>query len=214
MQWDDQGIVIYRKTSSEKGAVVGLLTQKFGRWSGWLRQKTLPQLGECVQATWYSRLEDHLGTWKFEALAPTMLHHEGDRLMALSSLCQLCSQALPERHAYPHVFKAAWDFMRAEDDWREAYIFFELILLKELGFGLSLHTCAVTQSRKTGRAVCREAGQPYHHQLLTLPEFLTQTQWPTLSPDMYAQALQLTGYFINRHICHNRLPPLRQMLAA
>ena len=57
---------------------------------------------------------------------------------------------------------------------------FELLLLDELGFGLDLESCAATGSRdelvyvspKSGRAVSREAGEPYRERLLPLPAFL------------------------------------------
>ena len=62
----------------------------------------------------------------------------------------------------------------------EALARFELTLLEELGFGLDLESCAATGvttdlthvSPKSGRAVSREAAEPYLDRLFVLPAFL------------------------------------------
>lgn len=221
MKWQDEGIVIYKKALQEKGSLIGLLTLERGRCHGWMRGQNLPQLGDHVQAVWSARTEDQLGNWKLEHIGRPTTLQQPERLMAISSMCQLC-QMLPERHTYAGVFHAALDVVESNDNWRAAYIMFELVFLKEMGFGLSLEACAVTKetenlayvSPKTGCAVTKEVGGPYHSQLLLLPDFLTHVVWPPLTPDMYEQALELTGYFISKHVCYDRLPHLRQMLAA
>ena len=65
-------------------------------------------------------------------------------------------------------------------DWQARYVEWEKDLLAALGFGLDLGRCAVTGgttdlayvSPRTGRAVSRAAGLPYHDKLLALPDFL------------------------------------------
>jgi DNA repair protein RecO (recombination protein O) len=64
---------------------------------------------------------------------------------------------------------------------------FEAGLLDELGFGMDLSRCASTGSLdeliyvspRTGRAVSREAGEPYRERLLKLPPFMLRrrTDW-------------------------------------
>lgn len=66
------------------------------------------------------------------------------------------------------------------DGWAERYARWETELLKILGFGLDLSACAATGttrdlvyvSPKSGRAVSREAGEPWRDKLLPLPDFL------------------------------------------
>ncbi|HVZ95206.1 MAG TPA: DNA repair protein RecO C-terminal domain-containing protein, partial [Phycisphaerales bacterium] len=60
-------------------------------------------------------------------------------------------------------------------------------------------------SPKTGRAVSRSAGEPYHDRLLPLPAFLLEA--PSQSqPDAeaVAAAFHLTGYFLARHVYEPR----------
>jgi len=87
---------------------------------------------------------------------------------------------------------------------------FELLLLEELGFGLDLETCAVTGateglthvSPKTGRAVSREAAEPYKDRLLRLPTFLRARG--NASPSDIADAFALTGHFLEMHVWRAR----------
>ena len=85
---------------------------------------------------------------------------------------------------------------------------FEVLLLDELGFGLDLESCAATGSRdeliyvspKSGRAVSREAGEPYRERLLPLPAFLAGPPTGRAAPARLQEAFHLTGYFLERHV--------------
>ena len=94
----------------------------------------------------------------------------------------------------------------------------ELGVLTDLGFGLELGACAATGqvddlayvSPRSGRAVSRAAGAPYHGKLLALPEFLGGVADPRADlGDDLAAGLALTGYFINGHVFgpHGQQPP-------
>jgi DNA repair protein RecO (recombination protein O) len=98
----------------------------------------------------------------------------------------------------------------------------EMGLLDELGFGLDLSKCAATGSEdelhfvspKTGRAVCRQAAQPYLDKLFSLPAFLRGANDMQVG-DVLA-GLKLTGYFLERHVFGPRaiaMPQARQWLA-
>jgi DNA repair protein RecO (recombination protein O) len=94
--------------------------------------------------------------------------------------------------------------------------------LAVLGFGLDLSSCAATGaaddlayvSPRSGRAVSRAAGRPYHDKLLPLPAFLV-SDTPAAPPEI-AAGLALTGYFLHRHLLlpqGRNLPEARQRLA-
>jgi DNA repair protein RecO (recombination protein O) len=150
-------------------------------------------------------------------------------LLGLNAFTSVASAALPEREPHAPVFAAAeilLDAMMREDfvHWAPLYIRWEAGLLNELGFGLDLTRCAATGteddliyvSPKSGRAVSRQAGEPYRAQLFVLPSFLlgSQNAWP--STGEIASGLKLTGHFLVERVLrpHGRdIPAARLRLA-
>jgi len=147
------------------------------------------------------------------------------RLAGLTSAAALVGAALPEREPHADVFVSFARLIEALDsgiDWAAQYVRWEQDLLGALGFGLDLSRCAVSGvtadlayvSPRTGRAVSRTAGLPFHDKLLRLPEFLWRD-----SPADQAQlvlGLTLTGHFLAHHVFAPQgrtLPPARVRLA-
>ncbi|MES2607748.1 MAG: DNA repair protein RecO [Pseudomonadota bacterium] len=188
MKWADEGIVIAITPFSEDQARLSLHTRTSGRQSGLFRlskrQPTL-QLGDFVSATWNARLSEHLGRFQIERLesfAPRMFY-DAWRLWLLQNACGLMA-TLPDRHPYPVIFEELLSFIKELTTSADHMAFmrmtlFEKEILAELGFGIDLSECCVTQERcnlafispKTGRAVSAEAAAPYVDKLLPLPAF-------------------------------------------
>ena len=105
---------------------------------------------------------------------------------------------------------------------------FEARILAECGFQLDLASCAATGTTKdlayvsprSGRAVSREAGEPWRDRLLPLPAFLREgaALEPRPSGDDIADAFRMTGFFLARDVFAARGEPLpdsrRAFLAA
>ena len=231
MNWRDEGLVLGVRRHGENAAIVTLFTRENGKHAGLVRGATSQRLraalqpGSRVQAGWRARLADHLGSFTIELLesgAGPLLDHPG-RLSALSTACLLVDVGFPEREPHPPFYSSLRRLIAglAESDWATIYARWELSLLTELGFGLDLRCCAATGemtdlvyvSPKSGRAVSREAGEPYRDRLLPLPGFLTggsQVAAPsTLDLHAVQEALTLTGWFLNHHVFapHSRKLP-------
>ncbi|HXI87434.1 MAG TPA: DNA repair protein RecO C-terminal domain-containing protein, partial [Parvularculaceae bacterium] len=101
------------------------------------------------------------------------------------------------------------DNLGASDVWPALMARWELGLLAELGFGLSLDRCAATGARenliyvspRSASAVSAEAGAPYKDKLLPLPAFLRGASNEATREDAI-DALKTTGYFIETRILH------------
>lgn len=98
--------------------------------------------------------------------------------------------------------------LRSLDDltaWPALLVRWEMMLLQDLGFGLDLSECAATGadadlafvSPRSGRAVSRDAGQPYCDRLLKLPRFLLE-DGVSPSPQDVLAGFALTGHFLQR----------------
>jgi DNA repair protein RecO (recombination protein O) len=230
MDWSDQGIVLAARLHGETGLVVSLLTRTHGRHSGFVpggvsrRARPIWQPGNVVDASWRARTSDQLGNFAGElqeANAARALD-DGIELAGLSAACALLDSVLPDREPHPALFDGTRAFLSVlgqHPGWPALYVKLELGLLQELGFGLDLEKCAATGavddlayvSPKTGRAVSRAAAGPYKEKLLPLPAFLSTGGLPADRGELL-QGLDLTGFFLERHVFwpHNKpLPPAR-----
>ncbi|PPR14247.1 MAG: DNA repair protein RecO [Alphaproteobacteria bacterium MarineAlpha9_Bin7] len=215
MDWTDEGIFLYARKYGEAASIATIFTCCHGRHAGLVRGgvsrrlKPILQTGNIVQCAWRARLEENLGSYTIElsrANAAALLDSPV-ALSGMNSACALSDVLLPEREPYPDVFHSLrnlLNIMAQDDSWLAEYVRWELELLKELGFGLSLKSCAATgQTRnlvwvspKTGRAVSGEAGAPYADRMLPLPKFLLHENSPSV--EELQTGLALTGHFLGR----------------
>ena len=216
MEWQDRGIVTHVKKLGENSAIVTVFTKNYGRHAGLVKgamgrkKRGFLQPGALVSVRWQARLEEHLGRFNFEgekSMMPSLIATPS-RLLALASMMHLLEVALPERQADQEFFHQT-DLCLAnlgQDDWLYGYVIWELALLRAIGFGLDLSCCAATGqttdlvyiSPKTGRAVSRMAGKPYHQRMLPLPAFLRNGAAPD-STDLLT-VLSITTHFFTAHI--------------
>jgi DNA repair protein RecO (recombination protein O) len=221
MQWADEGIVLGTRKHGEANAILELMTPAHGRHLGLVRGgagsrlRPVLQPGNSVNAVWRARLDEHLGHYTVEGLhlrtaallgAPHAVHG----ITHLAALVRL----LPERDPHPSIYAALAAML---DHLHEAgaigpdVVRFELQLLAELGFGLALDECAATGrsddlvyvSPKSGRAVSREAGEPWRDKLLRLPPFLVGDDAEPSAADL-SDGFALTGLFLTRHVLEQR----------
>jgi DNA repair protein RecO (recombination protein O) len=239
MQWTDEGIVLGTRRHGEASAIVELMTRAHGRHLGLVRGgggarlRAVLQPGNVVSATWRARLDEHLGLYTIEGLRlrAAALLPVAHALYGVTHLAAL-ARLLPERDPHPAVhdaLEAVLDRIADPSVAGALVVRFELQMLSELGFGLDLDRCAATGeaadlvyvSPKSGRAVSRAAGKPWHHRLLELPAFLAASHRSTAGGesggrekraseggDFSAAELNagfaLTGFFLVRHVFEPR----------
>ncbi|PLX36757.1 MAG: DNA repair protein RecO [Hyphomicrobiales bacterium] len=219
MEWSDEGVVLATRRHGETSVILEVMTVSHGRHLGLVRggrsrrhQPTL-QPGNSLLLSWRARLDEHLGTFtvesKTERAARLMETPLGIHLVqALAGHLRL----LPERDPHERLFRMAeaiLDHGEALGLAAALLVRFELALLEELGFGLDLSCCVATGatadlvyvSPKSGRAVSREAGQPYADRMLALPPFLLGSDAGEVpEPSALANGLALTEYFLSRDV--------------
>jgi DNA repair protein RecO (recombination protein O) len=224
MEWTDEGIVLGVRRHGESSAIVELLTRGHGRHLGLVRGGTgrrmrpLLQPGNSVTAVWRARLDEHLGTYQIEAtrLRAAALLASSHAVYGVTHLASL-ARLLPERDPHEDIFEMLDRTLDDFDDAGEAaahVIRFELAMLAELGFGLDLDTCVASGatadliyvSPKSGSAVSRAAGEPFHDRLLRLPALLRQSEGGTKgwSDQDLSDGFTLTGLFMLRHVLEPR----------
>ena len=238
MEWREEAVVLSSRRHGESALIVTVMTEGHGRHAGLIRggggraSRGVFQPGNQIACTWRARLAAHLGTFAAELVKPRAadLLDDAGRLAALSSACAILDTMLPEREPHPAVYRGLVvlldlliDPERESEAWGAAYVGWEVGVLRELGFGLDLSSCAATGatedlvwvSPRTGRAVSRSAGAPYADRMLSLPGFLVGTETATRAAIL--DGLRLTGHFLGNHGLHGKatsLPAARDRLLA
>ena len=220
MEWSDEAIILAARPHGEGHAVVDLFTPERGRWAGLVfggsgrRMAPIVQPGNSVQAVWQGRLEESLGNFNLELTVPRAAHVMQERLClaGLSAACAMAVACLPEREPHENTYRAMEVLLSNFEDldiWPALMARWELGLLGDMGFGLTLDRCVATGSRdnlvyvspKSACAVSKEAGAPYKDKMLMLPPFL-KGDGGDISLGSALEALNTTGYFIETRILH------------
>ena len=231
--WTDEALILEVAKFGDHDAIVQLFTPAHGLCRGVVKRglssknRADLQPATLVQANWKSRLPEHMGTLTLEGAHgfAARVMHDPLRLSAIGSVSALLAACLAEHDPHPELYHAAVDFMKhvaadvAPLVWMAEYVRLELAVLELSGFGLDLSECAATGTRddlayvspKSGRAVSRGAGEPYHDRMLPLPGFLMQDELPDSLSDI-AGGVALTSHFIETRLLpslHRHHPPLR-----
>lgn len=227
MKWEDEGVLLSARNYGENSAIIECLTNNHGRHVGMVKhaysrkQSNLLQPGMQLNLVWTARLTEHLGVFaidKVKSRTATLIQNK-ERLLGFNSLISLLLICLPEREPLEKIYKATInliDSTETDNIWLSNYVRWELLLLAELGFGLDLSECAVTGtnqnlvyvSPKSGRAVCRAAGEAWRKKLLHLPDFLTISSNYTESDHKAIQVgIRLTGFFLEKWLMSSLSKP-------
>ena len=233
MEFEDDAFVLSARAHGEAGAIVEQLTAHHGKYAAHVaggasrKMKPFLQAGARVTLRYRARVADQLGSATLEPVGegPSALFDDPLALAGLAAAAAVTAGALPEREPFPGAYLAFEALSAAfahTEIWPAVFVRFEAGLLAELGFGFDLSKCAATGavddliyvSPKTGRAVSREAGEPYKDRLLALPPFLLSSQARLQAGDVGA-GLAMTAHFLETWIFNplNRpLPPARLWL--
>lgn len=215
LQWHDEGIILSVRGHGETGGLVSLLTRGHGRAMGYVYGATSARLrgvlepGNVVAVQWGAKAADQLGsfTLELEKSISADVMDDPAKLTAMQSALSLADKTLPEREKHEGLFDGTRALLAsfATDIWAPTYIYWEIGLLRELGFGLDLSKCAATGavdnliyvSPKSGCAVSAAAGEIYKERLLHLPSFL---RGGGFEPSDILDGLKLTGHFLRHRV--------------
>ena len=217
MQINDNAIVLNISHYSETSGILRMFSKEHGVMSGLVKgafnKKTagIIQPGNIISFTWQGKTAENLGSlYNLELVKNHFVMFSNDilRLYALQSACSICYQTLPEKQPYPQLYKGFCELLNslAIDDFMAVYVFWEMGLLKTLGFEIDLSKCVVTNSvenliyvsPKSAKAVSKEVGDEYKDKLLKLPCFFLDKSNP--NQEDVIQGLKLTGYFLEKQV--------------
>ena len=223
----DEGYVLNAKKYGEKALIVTLFTLNQGKITGYVSDGTnkknrgLFQPGNKLFFEASARLEENMRRlFRTELIEPNAVNMMTDikKLQLMTAVLPMFTRLLNENEETLQLYQTAARFFTAKTlkQMLTYYAFFEFHALDYLGIGLSLDCCAVTGqteglyyvSPKTGKAVCREVGAPYHDRLFLYPHFVVDNNQNPSYEEIF-NVLKITEFFLKKHFFafHNLLLP-------
>ena len=152
MNWDDSAYLVSKNRYSENSIIAEVFTENHGKISGIIfggtskKIKNYLQIGNKIYVNYNSKSTTRIGYFKIEILkALTPLYFdENQKLSCITSAMHLIKLLTAEAQSNKEIFKLIDKFFEilTLDNWIQKYIFWELELLKLLGYDLELKTIA------------------------------------------------------------------------
>jgi DNA repair protein RecO (recombination protein O) len=150
MNWDDSAYLVSKNRYSENSIIAEVFTENHGKISGIIfggtskKIKNYLQIGNKIYVNYNSKSVTRIGYFKVEILkALTPLYFdENQKLSCITSAMHLIKLLTAEAQSNKEIFKLIDKFFEilTSDNWIQGYIFWELELLKLLGYDLELKT--------------------------------------------------------------------------
>ena len=150
MNWIDEGYLISKNRYSENSLIAEIYTKNRGKVSGIIfggtskKIKNYLQIGNKLHVNYNSKSETRIGYFKIEILnaySPLYFDHK-QKLSCITSATNLVKILTADSQANIKVYQIIENlFLILKDqDWLKKYIFWELDLLKLLGYDLELES--------------------------------------------------------------------------
>ena len=155
MNWIDQGFLLSKNRYNENSIIVEFYTQNHGKVSGIIfggtskKIKGYLQIGNQLHLNYNSKNENRIGYFKVEivnAYTPLYFDHN-QKLSSITSAMNLVKILTAESQNNTKIYyiiKNLFEILK-EKDWLKKYIFWELELLKLVGYDLEIESLVKKQ---------------------------------------------------------------------
>tara|TARA_Y100001935_G_scaffold250989_1_gene252038 strand:+ start:559 stop:1236 length:678 start_codon:yes stop_codon:yes gene_type:complete len=149
MNWEDECYLLSKRKFRENANIINVFSQSKGKVSGVVyggnsrKIRNYLQLSNKLFIIHNSKSENKLGYFKTELLKPIspLYFNDKERTTALLSLCSMLNILLPEAQPNEKIYESFENFINSINlkNWIILYIFFELNLIKDLGYDPELN---------------------------------------------------------------------------
>ena len=149
MNWEDDCYLLSKRKFRENANIINVFSQSKGKVSGVVyggnsrKVRNYLQISNKLFIVHNSKNENKLGYFKTELIKPIspLYFDDKKRTTAIISICSILNTLLPESQPNKNIYRSYEDFINSIklDNWIILYIFFELNLIKELGYDPNLN---------------------------------------------------------------------------
>ena len=148
MHWKDEGYLLSKINFGENSIIIETFSLNHGKYTGIVyggsskKQKKNFQIGNKILLNWRSKSENKIGYFNIELIKPVspLFFDDKRKTICVLAATSILKILLPERQINKQIFFSFEKLINQlnHDDWIKSYIFWELSLIKELGFEIEL----------------------------------------------------------------------------
>ena len=206
MNWIDQGFLVSKSRYSENSIIAELYTLDRGKVSGIIfggtskKIKNYLQVGNKLHVNYNSKNDNRMGYFKIEILnaySPFYFDHK-QKLSCITSAMNLIKILTAEVQANKKVYSLIEDLFNLLNDqnWLKKYIFWELELLKLLGYDLELENL-VEKNLEDNKIVYFATS---YTEKKYVPNFLIEKDLEVTDINILLSGLKLVGDYLDKTI--------------
>ena len=206
MQWDDIGYLVSKNRYNENSVMVEFYTKDHGKCSGIIfggtskKIKNYLQIGNKFHINYNYKIEGKLGYFKveiFKVYTPFYFNNK-KKLLCITSAMNLIKLLTVELQENFKIFDAIEDFFinLNNENWTKKYIFWELKILKYIGYDIDLKKIINSEIIKNEKKYYLKSNTNKKY----IPNFLIDKDDKRIDNDSLLKGLNLVGDYMNKNI--------------
>ena len=205
MIWEDECYLLSKRKFRENANIINIFTKEKGKVDGIVyggtsrKIKNYLQISNKLFVSHSSKNENKIGYFKTELIKPIspLYFNDKERTSALISICSLLNTLLPEAQQNKKIYNSFEKLINSInlENWIFIYIFFELNLIKDLGYDTNLEQHSSTESIKNDILKIKIDGYIYE-----VPNFLIFKKIPV----EFNNTLIRKSLYFTRNVLQNK----------
>ena len=204
MIWEDECYLLSKRKFRENANIINIFTQKKGKIDGIVyggnsrKIRNYLQISNKLFVSHNSKGENKIGYFKTELIKPIspLYFNDKERTSALISICTLLNILLPDSQPNKYIYNSLENFINSIniENWIYLYIFFEINLIKELGYDTNLKQY---ENNKDAKVLNKIKIDGY---IYDVPNFLILKE----IPENYNNAVIRKSLYFTRQVLQNK----------
>jgi len=206
MNWDDTGFLLSKNQYNENSIIAEIFTENHGKISAIIfggsskKIKNYLQIGNKLYVNHIFKSDGRIGYFKVEILEPLtpLYFNNKKKLMCITSAMNLIKLLTAESQKNSNIYNLIEDFYNflQFNNWIKSYIFWELELLKLLGYDLDLKKIVKTET--INNKVSYFVENTIEKKIV--PNFLIDDESSYLDNNNLLKGLKLVGDYLEKTI--------------
>ena len=207
MQWKDEAFLLSKNNYGENSIIIEVFTLNHGKCSGIVyggtskKIKNYLQLGNKIHVNLKAKNDIRLGYFKIEiidAISP-FFFDDNKKLNCLFSSLNLLKTVLPELLSYNFIYVLFSNFLnelKFSNNWIIHYIFWEMNLLREIGFDMNLASNSVSETYSKKNMITVNI----NNEKTNIPSFMVEKKFENIDTKSIYSALKFIGKYFEQNI--------------